>query len=405
MRVVHISPALFGGAGVFGGGERYAVELARETAKHVATRLLAFGPRPLQLRADGLEIQVLPNRLRGARYRANPFNPDVARLLARSDVIHCHQTHTLSTSFALLCAKALGRPVFTTELGGGGLSVYRFVNADSWFEGHLHVSEYSRQIAGHGALPGARVISGGVDTAKFVPDPSVRRRGEVLFVGRLLPHKGINYLIDALDARTPLRLVGRRMVPDRGYYQLLRRLAVGKQVSFHENCDDAAVVRAYQRAACVVLPSVYADVFGGRSAIPELLGQTLLEGMACGTPAVCTAVGGMPEVVEDGVTGFVVPPNDPDQLGEKVRWLCTHPAAVRRMGEAARERVVQRFTWERVVERCLTAYGARPFSSSSGTYYHDNGNRQAESGRSGPGARAAESSGADAVGTPAALAR
>src|SRR5262245_7579440 len=158
MRVVHISPALFGGRGIFGGGERYAVELAKAMARHVDTGLLAFGPRPLRNRAGGLEIQVLPNALRGARYRANPFHPGVVLPLGRSDVIHCHQTHTLSSSFALLCAKALGRRVFTTELGGGGLSVYRFVNADHWFDGHLHVSEYSRQVAGHGAAPGARVI-------------------------------------------------------------------------------------------------------------------------------------------------------------------------------------------------------------------------------------------------------
>ena len=52
--------------------------------------------------------------------------------------------------------------------------------------------------------------------------------------------------------------------------------------------------------------------------MPELLGQTLIEGMACGTPAICTDVASMPEVVEDGVTGFVVPPNDPAYLGAKL---------------------------------------------------------------------------------------
>ena len=72
---------------------------------------------------------------------------------------------------------------------------------------------------------------------------------------------------------------------------------------------------------CVVLPSVYRTDEGYETLVPELLGQTLLEGMACGTPAICTDVASMPEVVDHGVTGFVVPPNDPAGLGERLSWL------------------------------------------------------------------------------------
>ena len=114
--------------------------------------------------------------------------------------------------------------------------------------------------------------------------------------------------------------------------------------------------RLYQNALCVVLPSVHKTVTGEFSPLPELLGQTLLEGMACGSPAICTDVGAMPEVVEDGVTGFVVPPNDPAVLRARLRWLRAHPAATTAMGHAARERVLRQFNWESVVERCLAAY-------------------------------------------------
>ena len=122
------------------------------------------------------------------------------------------------------------------------------------------------------------------------------------------------------------------------------------------DCSDADMVRLYQNAVCVVLPSVHRTVTGEHLALPELLGQTLLEGMACGTPAIYTSVGGMPEVVEDGVSGFVVPPNDPAALGEKIRWLRNHPAEAAAMGRAARERVLRLFTWGAVVDRCLAAY-------------------------------------------------
>jgi glycosyltransferase involved in cell wall biosynthesis len=83
--------------------------------------------------------------------------------------------------------------------------------------------------------------------------------------------------------------------------------------------------------------------------------------MACGTPAICTAVASMPEVVEDGVTGFVVPPNDPAALYARLCWLRDHPAEARAMGRAARVRVLQRFSWDAVVRRCLHIYtGVRP---------------------------------------------
>jgi starch synthase len=107
----------------------------------------------------------------------------------------------------------------------------------------------------------------------------------------------------------------------------------------------------------VVLPSVYRDREGRETLVPELLGQTLLEAMACGTPVVCTRVASLPEVVEDGVSGIIVPPNDPPALGAAIRWLRDHPVEAGRMGTAGRARVLERFTWDRVVRQCLAIYG------------------------------------------------
>ncbi len=109
---------------------------------------------------------------------------------------------------------------------------------------------------------------------------------------------------------------------------------------------------------CVVLPSVYRTSYGDETRVPELLGQTLLEGMACGATAVCTDVASMPEVVEDGVNGFVVPPNDPAALREKLVWLRDNPERAAEMGRAARRSVTERFNWPAVVRRCLEIYAA-----------------------------------------------
>jgi glycosyltransferase involved in cell wall biosynthesis len=99
-------------------------------------------------------------------------------------------------------------------------------------------------------------------------------------------------------------------------------------------------------------------MYGSETRVPELLGQTLLEGMACGTPAICTDVASMPEVVDDGMTGFVVAENDPEALRAKLSWLWDHPLEAAKMGRAARHRVLERFTWDVVVKRCLEIYSS-----------------------------------------------
>jgi glycosyltransferase involved in cell wall biosynthesis len=64
----------------------------------------------------------------------------------------------------------------------------------------------------------------------------------------------------------------------------------------------------------------------------------------------------MPEIVEDGVCGFIVPPNDPAAIAERIAWLREHPAEAAAMGAAGRQRVLEKFTWPQVVRRCLGIY-------------------------------------------------
>jgi glycosyltransferase involved in cell wall biosynthesis len=79
--------------------------------------------------------------------------------------------------------------------------------------------------------------------------------------------------------------------------------------------------------------------------------------MACGTPAICTNVASMPEIVSEGVTGFIVPPNDSQSLREKILWLRDHPCQTRAMGNAGRQQILERFDWASIVRRCLEIYG------------------------------------------------
>lgn len=342
-RVLHVVPALFDRAeGILGGAERYALELAGHMSNETPTRLVTFGPHDRRFRQDRLEVRVLG---RPWRVRGETGNPFALRLLAElrwADVIHCHQRHIVASSVCALFARASGRRAFVSDLGGGGWDVSAFLNTDRWYDGHLHLSDYSRRVYGQDDAPSSHVIYGGVDLEKFAPGPAGERNGTVLFVGRLRAHKGVDDLIEALPAGMEARIVGSPVDPS--YLSLLRELARGRSVRFDLECDDDQLAIAYRRSLCLVLPSVYRDRFGRETRVPELLGQVVLEAMASATPAVCTRVASLPEIVEDGRTGFLVPPNDPRALGERLRYLRENPEVARTMGLAARESVERRFT-------------------------------------------------------------
>jgi len=355
-RVCHIIPAMFGEGGVFGGAERYSFELARHMALFTPTILVTFGhQRRRYTTPEGLRVVVLERPWYVRRQQFNPIHPGLIRAVAEADVIHCHQTHTLASELAALLARVSGRRVFTSDLGGGGWCLGARFRTSGLFHGHLHISDYSRKLAGGVNDPRHDVILGGVDTAKFSPAAHVPREPLVVFVGRLLPHKGVDVLVEALPPGMTLELIGRPYSEQ--YHMRLKELAAGKRVLFRTDCDDTEVVRAYRRAACVVLPSVYRDCYGHETRVPELLGQTPLEAMSCGTPAIVTRVASLPEVVEDGETGFIIPPNDPDALRARLEWVRDHPEKAHQIGAAGRKRVGEMFTWERVIERCLAAYG------------------------------------------------
>jgi alpha-maltose-1-phosphate synthase len=359
-RVLHIVPALFGASGAVGGAERYALELARHMADRVPTRLLSFGDNSREEIQGRLQIRVSGKPYYVREQRMNPLSWDIVEEVRRADVVHCHQQHIAASTLAAVLSRMMRRKVFVTDLGGGGWDVSSHISTDRFYHGHLHISEYSRKVFGHDANARSHVILGGVDTDKFCPSTVKPRRSQVLFVGRLLPHKGVDNLIRAIRPRTiqpelPLTIIGPK-VHD-AYFRELHSLAAEKPVSFRTEVSDQALVEAYQHALCVVLPSVYRTMYGEETRVPELLGQTLLESMACGTPVICTDVASMPEIVEDGVTGFVVPAGQPEALHEKLVWLQQHPAEAAAMGAAGRKRVLEKFTWPSVVERCLQIYG------------------------------------------------
>jgi glycosyltransferase involved in cell wall biosynthesis len=359
MRVAQISPTFFDESSVIGGGERYALELSRSLAPQTATTLITFSKRsdrPTVESEGNLEIRHYPaSRFVGGNL-ANPFAVTFLKDLRSFDLLHCFGYPTAVTDLCILFAKMSRKKLFITDVHGGGICVSTYlsklgIDTRRLIDGFLLLSAHNaRAYRSQRGL--VRVIGGGVDTDHFRPLDVVRER-KVLFVGRLIPVKGVNYLIQAVDPETRLRIVGPQY--DEGYFGDLRMMARGKCVEFSSTVSDGDLAREYASALVTVVPSVYTDLYG-RPTPGELFGLVALESMACGTPVIATHCGGLPEVVEDGVTGFLVPPNDPLSIREKIRFILDRPNMAKAMGEAGRQRVLRDFTWAAVAERCRTAY-------------------------------------------------
>jgi D-inositol-3-phosphate glycosyltransferase len=222
----------------------------------------------------------------------------------------------------------------------------------------------------YGARPSRiSTVPCGVDTHLFAPGDKAQARRAlgwsddefiILQLGRLVPRKGIDNVILAL-ARLPrsikARLVvvgGDSPVPDEHATPEIARLraiaqeaGVGDRVSFTGQRARHELPRYYIGADVFVTTPWY-----------EPFGITPLEAMACGTPVIGSAVGGIRHTVAPGVSGCLVPPRDPDALAEQLQRLQAHPQVARALGRGGVQRVRTLFTWDRVATELLAVYRA-----------------------------------------------
>jgi len=325
-----------------------------------------FWPQSLELLADGAILENVRHR-RWLLLQA-PFLLLFEFIAAyrwaranRPSVIHAYWFIPQGI-VAVMVGGLLGIPAVVTALGadvsglrGGPWSAIRRVVA-ARSKGVTVVSWDLRNRlgavkSGTGELPA--VIPMGVDAERLRAESGAAPPAEkrVLFVGRLVEKKGLEYLIRAfpevLSRHPDAQLIVVGDGPLRGGMEALtRKLGLEDQVDFVGGKPHLELARFYSACRVFVGPSVVAE-----SGDTEGLPVAFVEAMAAGRPVLGTSVGGIPEIVIPGRTGLLVEPGSPTALAAAVNELLDSPAKADRMGKVARRWVRRKFDWRQVGQR------------------------------------------------------
>lgn len=358
LRVLHVAPQLS-----TGGLERLLVEFARHTDRQSCDlRFLALGRRGRP--ADEIEACGWPVTTLGY---TGGLRPAVVMRLAqcfrrwRVDVVHTHNNPALV--YAAPAARLAGvRTVVHTRHGQSfGISpraqkVFKW--AASLCSRVVCVSEDSRKLTLKAGLPDHKVVRlwNGIDLQRFAYS-GPRKTGPVLTVARISPVKDIATLLHATARALPHYPDFRLVVAGDGeclpeVRRLAQELRISGSVEFLGEVADVAGLLG--QAALFVLPS-----------LSEGVSLTLLEAMARGLPVVATRVGGTPEVVVEGETGFLVPSRNPEALAAAMLRVLTAPCLGPALGRAGRTRVEQHFDSRKMVRDYEELYRAERRSAGA----------------------------------------
>ena len=202
-------------------------------------------------------------------------------------------------------------------------------------------------------LESGSTSAGNGGTSAIVPHP-VNGKFKILFVGRHIERKGICYLIEAAKHlprdQFEIRIVGVGDLTDKLKSQAAE-IEDAAEIIFTGKLSPEELANEYRTANVFTLPAIV-DSKGDT----EGLGVVLIEAMELGLPVVASNVGGIPDVVVDGVSGILVPEKDPEALAGAYRRLAADPGLVKQLLEGAQKRIAECFSWDKIVERQIGVY-------------------------------------------------
>lgn len=349
-------PTARSGDAQVGGVERVFAEVARRLAArgHDVTLLCSTDGRPGRAVEDG--VKVVREKRHLTLFRA-PVCTLTRRIPYTSDIIQVAATYPFTTPAVLHRARRLGIPAvldfhfephLESPLGRLAAQAYRRVGPPAYKLADavaVRSLSYAERSPGLADVPKdrLRVVPNGFDPERFSPVGSRRRGDYLLFVGRLVPYKGLEVLLRAMAKgriTVPLLIVG-----DGPLRQPLRALASRLRVDAHflGHVPDRDLPSLYRGACLTVLPSVNKQ---------EAFGIALIESMACGTPVLASALPGVREVAEVG--GLTAPPGDVDALAAQLK-AALEPGALER-GAPLSAKVGRLYSWDAVTDRLVEVY-------------------------------------------------
>ena len=313
--------------------------------------------------AEGLDLIPIAPRSEADFPAAWKLSRVIKRL--KPDIIHAHDPHGVAmASLALsLGASSLGNreQVLVASrrvdfhLKKNSLSRWKNRQVDCF----IAASEAIRQMLIADGIPSARTVTvhEGIDLDHVLAAPAVNvheafwlPHGSPVVgnVAALVPHKGQRHLIEAAHLVV-------QHIPD-------ARFVILGEGELREHLERQ--VRDYHLEKHVLLPGFRTDVLGCMkgfdlfvmSSVTEGLGTSLLDAMACSRPIVAASAGGIPEIVEDGVNGLLVPPRDHHAMAQAIERLLGDDGLRGRMGDAGLARLRERFTVERMVAETAAVY-------------------------------------------------
>lgn len=355
LKILVIPPSYFDVNRTVGGGERYAWEYAKALSELAPTTLGLFSSDANFRDEDEIIKRYSVRHLKHSYLF--PATRQTLRTLRQFDVIHAMIFPSPLTDLILLLSLTSKTKVVLTDIGGGipclSSRIARFgrrLNLNRRAAGLAHLSQYAATAFRDWQNP-RTILYGGI--RETIADESTPQLGGyALFVGRLLPHKGVLELISALSPDIPLRVVGRPY--DQAYFEKLKDAATDKQVAFFTSADDRELSEHYRSANVVIQPSL--PSVSGNFDRAELLGLVALEGMSWGKPVVVTNTASLPELMVDGKTGVVVPVRDGMALNSAVSRFVKSPELSRTVGEQARAHAMAHYTWSAAARRGLDFY-------------------------------------------------
>jgi glycosyltransferase involved in cell wall biosynthesis len=285
----------------------------------------------------------------------------IAAAWKRADIIHVHHPHPLADLACVLRARRT--PIVVTQHADARRGLYRPLIRMVLRRARAVVVPSRAHVALSTELTGleskVEVIPFGIDERRwmFVPPPPPDSAPRAIFIGRLVPFKGVDFLLRALERVPDLRLDVVGTGPEMPRLRTLAQaLAVSDRVRWWGEYPDDDLPRRMADADFLVLPSV---------TVEEMFGLVVLEAMAAGRPVITTALpSAVREVNVPGTTGLEVPLRDVGALAQALDTLSRDAALRHRMGQAGQRRVIEHFTQAAMAERHLALYhrilGSKP---------------------------------------------